>query len=814
MAIEIENLSGHERESHRSRRAEVSTRRRSGAGSSFEAFFEEFRPRVAGYVRRHIHDYELIDDIVQETLLRAYGHGLHEESSGEQWRWLSTVARNLCIDQRALHRNWRERTLDEDPVLDVTTSESVDPEVHAVAVDGWDRVSQALAQLNSRERRLLVQKHLEGRGVREMAQIEGIHVEALKSALRRARRAFHESYTSVTGGDVFPSVLGPIVAAASLRVRSIRARIGARVDQVTTLAAHTTTSPGFAHTMTAAAVIAGLTLGPGLGTLLEGNTWFGRGGPDGSLPSGELVLGKGGSTTAPALTASTRSVDSPLGQSAGRAAWTRAGNGSGGPSGGDSGGGETPRPSDPPQDDPGPGIPGGTNLPTSAPDPDTEPDPVDVGPDSADEPEDAHIIDLAYSSGSSPGAGTAGSSSDEGEEDGAGASDADGSDADGSDADGSDADGSDADGSDGEDGSREEVEPTVEAVPEIFALGIPRGAAASGCHTEAQCSDALPTQATPCQIQCSVLFHSTDGGESWEKLPAKGLEAYELLLPSSYPEDPRIFAAGRLGLMVSNDGGHTFSVVIGLPTEKQWNGRRAALWPGFGSAGEDRIVLVGDQGAWVYRAGATTLTRLRTEASSVHGITFGRDADARTGVLIATTSQTRSRDHALWFCTMSACETRLRASGAGWPSVEVPTGGAGNVDQVVEVRMGPEMYRSEDYGRTFSVVESVRGGTTTISPDGNRYRMIREDTYNRDTARWRSESVVLVSTDHGQSFTEVARSFNTSVNRPIVLPDGRFIASGFLQYRNPDSSQPRWETVMCSVDGGATWDSRCGAATV
>lgn len=214
---------------------------------AFERLYREFLPRVAGYVRRHIHDYELVDEIVQETLLRAYRHGLHLEEGDEHWRWLSTVARNLCIDRRALHRNWRERAVEEPETLDLTVHES-DPEAHVVAAERQEIVARALERLSERERRLLVQKHVEGRRVREMASLEGIHVEALKSALRRARAALRESYEEVAnGGRGVASMAASATAALARGLRATYHRAtGSAAGGVQSL---TTIGPEFANSL-------------------------------------------------------------------------------------------------------------------------------------------------------------------------------------------------------------------------------------------------------------------------------------------------------------------------------------------------------------------------------------------------------------------------------------------------------------------------------------------------------------------------------------------------------------------------------------
>ena len=68
----------------------------------------------------------------------------------------------------------------------------------------------------------------------------------------------------------------------------------------------------------------------------------------------------------------------------------------------------------------------------------------------------------------------------------------------------------------------------------------------------------------PCSVigSCpSALFRSTDGGGSWERLPAENFTGFELALPPAYGRgDDRIFGLGNRGLEISEDGGQTFAV--------------------------------------------------------------------------------------------------------------------------------------------------------------------------------------------------------------------------------------------------------------
>lgn len=130
------------------------------------------------------------EDIVQETLLRAWRHpqALDPERGGLR-PWLMTVARRIAIDQhRARQARPAEVELDERDIGSV--SDRLDQ-----ALAGW-LVEDALSTLSAEHRSVLIETHFRGRSVGETARILGIPPGTVKSrcyyALRALRLALQE----------------------------------------------------------------------------------------------------------------------------------------------------------------------------------------------------------------------------------------------------------------------------------------------------------------------------------------------------------------------------------------------------------------------------------------------------------------------------------------------------------------------------------------------------------------------------------------------------------------------------------------------
>lgn len=186
-----------------------------GGGDAFAHLYAAHAPRVAGLARRLVPDAAAVDDVVQETMLRAYRAGLHLEDGTDPWPWLATVARNLCHD---LHRRHPERqvALEESNVVALAPGPERAVEDRARAA----YVARALQGLPSRQRHLLLLRHVDGVPCAQIAHREETSVEAVKSALARARDAFRDRYEGWRG--LVPGALGQMASRVRAQVTGLR----------------------------------------------------------------------------------------------------------------------------------------------------------------------------------------------------------------------------------------------------------------------------------------------------------------------------------------------------------------------------------------------------------------------------------------------------------------------------------------------------------------------------------------------------------------------------------------------------------------
>ncbi|UWP87275.1 sigma-70 family RNA polymerase sigma factor [Dactylosporangium fulvum] len=129
-------------------------------------------------------DRQRAEDLVQETLLRAWQHpDALDPARGSVRAWLFTTARNLAIDA------WRRRST---RVGEVFTDQL--PEAPVVvdeterAVESWV-VAEALARLSRPHREVLVECFYQGRSVAEAAERLGVPPGTVKSRTYYALRS-------------------------------------------------------------------------------------------------------------------------------------------------------------------------------------------------------------------------------------------------------------------------------------------------------------------------------------------------------------------------------------------------------------------------------------------------------------------------------------------------------------------------------------------------------------------------------------------------------------------------------------------------
>lgn len=155
------------------------------------ALYEEHAGVLFAFVMRYVDSRAQAEDVVQETLLRAWRHvDRIDGTKGDPRAYLMTVARNVLTDQWRAARSRPRLVPGEPDEARLPSGDEVD-----AALERW-LVGEALARLTPEHRSVVQSLYYDGRTVNETAAALGVPAGTVKSrsyyALRALRTVFEE----------------------------------------------------------------------------------------------------------------------------------------------------------------------------------------------------------------------------------------------------------------------------------------------------------------------------------------------------------------------------------------------------------------------------------------------------------------------------------------------------------------------------------------------------------------------------------------------------------------------------------------------
>lgn len=166
-------------------------RARSGDRGALEGLLERHQAQVYRFSMKMCRDPEDAKDVLQDTLL-AMARGVRDfRGASSISTWLYSIARSYCIKKRRTSKY----SIEGPQSLETDAAEAavrvVDPSKSAVDALAGKEVERALEQaisgLDPASREVLVLRDVEGLTAREVSEVLGISVQAVKSRLHRAR---------------------------------------------------------------------------------------------------------------------------------------------------------------------------------------------------------------------------------------------------------------------------------------------------------------------------------------------------------------------------------------------------------------------------------------------------------------------------------------------------------------------------------------------------------------------------------------------------------------------------------------------------
>jgi RNA polymerase sigma-70 factor (ECF subfamily) len=180
---------------------------RAGDRAAIERFYDANVDGLYAFVFHRVgRDAALAEDVVQETFALALAkQTAYDSVRGSVRSWLAVLSRNVIRDHlRAHHRADELRATWER--IDATLAQNFAamaerplPGEVLEREETRELVHMAIANLADSHRVALTRKYVDGESLETLARELGISVDAAKSLLARARRAFHETFAALSG---------------------------------------------------------------------------------------------------------------------------------------------------------------------------------------------------------------------------------------------------------------------------------------------------------------------------------------------------------------------------------------------------------------------------------------------------------------------------------------------------------------------------------------------------------------------------------------------------------------------------------------
>ena len=177
----------------------------------FRELVARYQNRLLNFVYRFVHDYDMAEDIVQETFLRVYRKRREYKAIAHFSTWIFTIAGNLAKSEIRRRKRWKLQSIDAisegDRKLELLDN-GLKPD-HAAAVNMLDRsIQDALISLQKKYREAVFLRDIQGMSYKNITEITKVPVGTVKSRVNRARNKLQELLKDHTPKDEIISDYG------------------------------------------------------------------------------------------------------------------------------------------------------------------------------------------------------------------------------------------------------------------------------------------------------------------------------------------------------------------------------------------------------------------------------------------------------------------------------------------------------------------------------------------------------------------------------------------------------------------------------
>jgi len=164
-----------------------------GKEDQFALLLERYQRPIFNFIYRFFGEYEMAEELTQETFLRCYQFLKSYDPKRKFSTWLYTVAKNLCIDHLKKRKRGKQISLDQSlPAVErheAGRSTEKDPQFLCIRNQEDSRLLEALGKLEASRRMVLVLYYFQGLSYKEISEAVGVPVSTVKIRIFRAKKA-------------------------------------------------------------------------------------------------------------------------------------------------------------------------------------------------------------------------------------------------------------------------------------------------------------------------------------------------------------------------------------------------------------------------------------------------------------------------------------------------------------------------------------------------------------------------------------------------------------------------------------------------
>ena len=158
---------------------------------SYSILVDRYKNRLLNFVYRFVKDFDVAEDIVQETFLRVYRKRHNYKAIANFSTWIFTIAGNLAKSELRRRKRWKFFSLDaynDNEMKFELPDNGIKPDRAASVRILDENIQNAIDKLQDKYKESLILRDIEGMSYKQIADITRVPVGTVKSRVNRARK--------------------------------------------------------------------------------------------------------------------------------------------------------------------------------------------------------------------------------------------------------------------------------------------------------------------------------------------------------------------------------------------------------------------------------------------------------------------------------------------------------------------------------------------------------------------------------------------------------------------------------------------------